>query len=74
MAVTESDPDPKVRKNVCTFLMTVRPLSWNVTGSKRIYFGLDYPTGSLIYDRPKEMSHDFVRGQSVAEACFSHWG
>ena len=20
------------------------------------------------------MSHDFVRGQSVAEACFSHWG
>ena len=22
----------------------------------------------------KEMSHDFVRGQSVAETCFSHWG
>ena len=20
------------------------------------------------------MSHDFVRGQSVAENCFSHWG
>ena len=20
------------------------------------------------------MSHDFVRGQSVAETCFSHWG
>ena len=20
------------------------------------------------------MSHDFVRGQSVAEICFSHWG
>ena len=22
----------------------------------------------------KEMSHDFVRGQSVAETCLSHWG
>ena len=22
----------------------------------------------------KEMSHEFVRGQSVAETCFSHWG
>ena len=22
----------------------------------------------------KEMSHDFVRGHSVAETCFSHWG
>ena len=20
------------------------------------------------------MTHDFVRGQSVAETCFSHWG
>ena len=28
MAVTESDPDPKVRKNVHNFLMTARPLSW----------------------------------------------
>ena len=25
------------------------------------------------YDSPKKMSHDFVRGQSVAETCFSHW-
>ena len=22
----------------------------------------------------KEMSHDFVRGQFVAETCFCHWG
>ena len=34
--------------------MTVRPLSSNVTGSKIIYFRPDYPTGSLIYDRPKK--------------------
>ena len=24
--------------------------------------------------KSKEMSHDFVRGQSVAETCFSRWG
>ena len=52
--------------------MTVQPLNSNVTGSKIIYFRPDYLTGSLIYDRPK-MSHDFVRGQSVAETCFP-WG
>ena len=28
MAVTESDPDPKVRKNAHNFFLTVRPLSW----------------------------------------------
>ena len=45
---------PKGPKNVHTFLMTVRPLNSNVPGSKIINFRPDYPTGSLIYDRPKK--------------------
>ena len=39
---------------------------------KKKYFWPDYSRASLKYDTPKKMSHDFVRGQSVAETCFSH--
>ena len=27
-----------------------------------------------ILDMTVQMPHDFVRGQSVAETCFSQWG
>ena len=37
------------------------------------YFRPDYSRGSLRWPS-KEISHDFVRGQSLAETCFSHWG
>ena len=59
MAVTESDLDPKVRKNGHNFLMSVRPLSW----------ACGHGTEVLLW-QPKEMSHDFVRGQ----LGLSHWG
>ena len=71
MAVTESDPDRMVRKMSITFLMTselsMRAWNWNVTDSKKTIFDL------IIFQRyfpiwqSKEMSHDFVGGQSVAE-------
>ena len=48
----------------------MRAWNWNVTDSKK-----DRPDDSTIYfEESKEMSHDFVRAQSVAETCFSPWG
>ena len=55
---------PQGPKHVHNFLMnatselSMRAWNWNVTDSKKT----------------KEIFHDFVRGQSVAETCFSHWG
>ena len=48
--------------------------TWNVTDSKKIYFRPDYSSLVLDMTVQKKMSHDFVRGQSVAETYFSHWG
>ena len=30
--------------------------------------------GQVLDMNFQRKSHDFVRGQSVAETCFSHWG
>ena len=79
MAVTESDPDPKVRKISITFNdcvtseLSMRAWNWNVTDSKKTIFDLITPRYFPIW-QSKEMTRDFVRGQSVAENCFSHWG
>ena len=60
--------------------MTVRPLSWACGNGTEILLILKKTIFDLITARyfsiwqPKEMSHDFVRGQSVADTCFSHWG
>ena len=70
---------PQGSKNVHNFLMTVRPLSWACGhGTEMLlilkkYFDLIVPRYIQIW-QSKEMSHDFVRGQSVAGNCFSRWG
>ena len=51
----------------------MRAWNWNVTDSKKKNFDLIIPQNMQKW-QIKEMSHDFVRGQSVAETCFSHWG
>ena len=59
--------------------MTVRPLSWACGhGTEMLLilktiFDLTVPRYIQIW-QSKKMSHNFVRGQSVAEICFSHWG
>ena len=70
---------PQGPKNVHNFLMTVRPLSWACGHGtemllilKKNYFDLIMPRYFPLW-QSKEMSRDFVRGQSVAETCFSHW-
>ena len=79
MAVTERDPDPKVWKSpwlvddCATSELSMRAWNWNVTDSKKPYFWPDYSPIFPIW-QSKEMSHDFVRSQSVAETCSSHWG
>ena len=40
--------------------------------SSQDIFDLIIPRYIQIW-QSKEMSHDFVRGQSVAETCFNHW-
>ena len=79
MAVTESDqgdPDPKVHN----FLMSVRPLTLSLEcghGTEMLLI-LKKPIFYLIIQQyfqiwqSEEMSHNLVRGQSVAETCFSH--
>ena len=69
---------PQGSRNVQNFLMTVRPLSWAfgietemLLILKKPIFDLITPQYFLIW-QSKEMSHEFVRGQSVAETCFSH--
>ena len=49
--------------------LSVRAWSWNVTDSKQTIFDLIIPRYIQIW-QSKEMSHNFVRGQSVAETCF----
>ena len=51
----------------------MRAWNWNITDSKKTISDLITPRYFPIW-QSKEMSHDFVRGQSVAETCFSHWG
>ena len=77
MALTESDLDPRSDKcpeffNDCaTSELSMRAWNWNVTDSRKNIFDLVIPRYIQIW-QSKEMSHDFVRGQSVAETCFSH--
>ena len=83
MAVTESDPDAKVREMSITFInndcatsdseLSMQAWNRNVTDSKKTIFDLITPRYFPIW-QSKEMSHDFVCGQYVAETCFSHWG
>ena len=61
--------------------MTVRPLGWECGQVTEMLLILKKAIFDLITDiwyfpiwQAKEMSHDFVRGQSVAETCFSHSG
>ena len=63
---------PQGPKNVNNFLMTVRLLSWSCGLGTEIFDPIN-PRYFPIW-QSKEMSHDFVRDQSVAETCFSHWG
>ena len=51
----------------------MRAWNWNVTDLKKTIFDLINTRYFPIW-QSKEMSNDFVRGQSVAETCFSHWG
>ena len=51
----------------------MRAWNWNVTDSKKTIFELIIVRYFEIW-QSKEMSHDFVRGQSVVETCFSHRG
>ena len=53
--------------------MSMRAWNWNVIDLKKTIFDLIIPRYIQIW-QSKEMSNDFVRGQSVAETCFSHWG
>ena len=59
--------------------MAVRPLSWacghgtEMLLIEKNIFDLIIPRYFQI-SQSKEMSHDFVRGQYVAETCFSPWG
>ena len=67
---------PQGPKNVHNLLLAVRPLSWacgHGTEMSKTIFDLITPRYFPIWQF-KEMSHDFVSGQSVAETCFSHWG
>ena len=67
--------NPRVRKIVLIFLMTVRPLSWACGNGTEMLLILKKKKFSPRYIQiwqSKEMSHDFVRGQSVAETCYSH--
>ena len=71
---------PRGPKNVHNFLITVRLLSWACGHEtemllilKKTIFDLTMPRYFPIWQF-KEMSHDFVRGQSMAKTCFSHWG
>ena len=63
---------PKNVHNFATSELSMRAWNWNVTDSKKAIFDLIIPRYIQIW-HSKEMSHDFVRGQSVAETCFSHW-
>ena len=47
--------------------------NWNFTDSKKNIFDLITLRYFPIW-QSKEMSHDFVQGQSVADTCFSHFG
>ena len=76
-ALPESDPDPKVWKMSITFYWLCD--LWAEHGVEMLLilkitiFDLITPLYFPIW-QSKEMSHNFVRGQSVAETCFSHWG
>ena len=71
---------PQGPKNVHNFLLTVLPLSWARGHVTEVLLILKKLFSTWLFDRKsylwpsREMSHDFVRGQSVAETCFSHWG
>ena len=51
----------------------MRARSWNVTDSKKTILDLIIQ-GQVLDMTIQRNVHDFVRGQSVAETCFSHWG
>ena len=79
MAVTESDPDPKVRKMSIIFYWLCDLWAEHAGMElkcdwfwKKTIFDLISPRYFPIW-QSKEMSHDFVRGQSVAETCYSQW-
>ena len=73
---------PQGPKNVHNFLVTVavcaiselsmRVWNWNITDFKKTILDLIIQQYIQIW-QSKEMSHDFVRGQSVAETCSWHW-
>ena len=48
----------------------MRAWNWNVINSKKNISDLIIPQNIQIW-QSKEMFHDFVRSQSVAETCFS---
>ena len=76
MAQTESDFDPQGMKNVHNFLMTVRHLTGHVAEMLLILIKTIVHLiirGCVLYMTVQRNFHDFVRGQSVAETCFSHW-
>ena len=60
MAVTESNPDPKVRKlsivfnDSATSQLNLWACDLNVTDSKKTFFPPDYSRESLRYDYPKK--------------------
>ena len=66
---------PQGRKNVHTFLRTVRPVSWACGHETEMLLILKNTfdliiRGQVLDMTVKELSHDFIRGQSVAETGF----
>ena len=69
---------PQSPKNVHNFLITVRPLSWACGHGTEMLLIVKIIFSTWLFEgmsqiwQSKEMSQDFVRGQPVAEACYSH--
>ena len=62
---------PQDPKNVHNFLMTLRPLTWACGHGTEMLLIIMIIARYIQIWQSQEMSHDFVRGKSVAETCFS---
>ena len=74
-ATSRSEKYPSFFNDCAICELRMRAWNWNVTDSKKTILDLLTPPPRYFPLRQSnEMSHDFVRGYSVAETCFSHWG
>ena len=70
ISTQRSEKCPYLFTDWATSELSMRAWSWNVTDSKTTISALIIPRYIQIW-QSKEMSHDFVRGQSVAELGLS---